>query len=103
MSKWLDKFKCPNDQARTASIDTLPTMSTLAVGESRKNEITDIKKYGNFTQEQLKIFLGEDWELYKDKPQALQLWAEILSDKEKMIKAGVYTKERYENLFNNER
>jgi hypothetical protein len=67
------------------------------------NPENEIKKYGSFTIEQLKKFLGEDWSIYQHNPQALQLWAEILADKEKMIKAGVYTKQQYENLFNNER
>jgi len=57
------------------------------------------KTYG-ITRLNLQKFLGEHWIDYAENPEALKLWAEIVSEKEVMINLKVLTREQYENLFN---
>jgi hypothetical protein len=84
-----------------SAISANPTLKHSKI--SKISSSGELKKYGKFSNIQLEQFLGKDWKLYKDNSQALQLWSEILANKEKMTRAGVYTAEQYENLFNNER
>lgn len=108
MGKWLDKFKQGTDSldiintmsilsvpitdisvdklvkeqseslmSRTDSLDTLSTMSILSVYESKE-----------ITKKDLREFLGEDWNDYKDNPQALKLWAEALHNS-RLMEQGI--------------
>ena len=57
----------------------------LASGEN-KNSNNSVKQTTEIT-EQLQLFLGEDWDDYKDNPEALALWADLIFKKQ-LIEQG---------------
>lgn len=84
-NKWLNpKVK---NQSSNVAISAIPAIQNTENSRNSKNsnsEEAEMKKYGDFTATQLKQFLGEDWELYKDNPEALVGWADLLSKRRQM-------------------
>lgn len=52
------------------------------------SDATVDKNQCNFTTKELKEFLGEDWDDYKNNPEALALWADLLF-KNQLIEQGI--------------
>jgi hypothetical protein len=122
MNKWLDKYKQKPKEQSFAPADTMSTLAASSLDISKNNNNPEILKNPNpqtdsvdtvtktsqttscqtqkITKKALQNFLGEDWQDYANKPEALKLWAEMLSKKEVMISLKVLTREQYENLFN---
>lgn len=112
------KGNCESNQNTTTSLKAL-ALQYLQRNRQCNYTATDIKKLSNsaatnnyqmlhefilknygITMLQLQKFLGEDWQDYAENQEALKLWAEMLSEKETIIKLNILTKEQYENLFN---
>lgn len=96
------KSKLPNNQNTTISLKDLARQylernwycnSNAPKDKNKCNFIAQnldrsfISKYG-FSLQALKEFLGDDWDDYKNSPEALELWADLLF-KNRLIKQGI--------------
>jgi len=65
------------------------------IGKKGKLANTDNEQVSQFPlfpyigEQELQKFLGEDWELYKDNPEALAGWADLLSERKQMERGEI--------------
>lgn len=76
------QFSQPSPLPSSSASVELQKLKTITSQSHEK-----LKELKNINMEKLKVFLGEDWEDYKNNPKALELWDELLF-KNSLIEQG---------------